>query len=158
MGDDRPGRARGYGTGVTKSSVTGFRAKLRRMRSESENYNANEIGMTELRLLISKQQQQLVEQEKSMTEYMTKTNEIISKLKDEVLLYRTAFGGCSDDFLTSLQVCFNYLLSNILYIPLSPYCFQQPSLIIGVLTEYFLYRRRGQYPSLIIRVKSERTM
>lgn len=107
MGDDRPGRARGYGTGVTKSNVTGFRAKLRKMRNESESFNANEIGMAQLRLLISKQQQQLGEQEKSMTAYMLKTNEIISKLKDEILIYRTAFGGCTDDFLTSnLQVRF----------------------------------------------------
>lgn len=60
------GQARGYGTSVTRSSVTGFRAQVRRMRSESDDFNANEFRMTELRLLLSKQQQQLVEQEKGM--------------------------------------------------------------------------------------------
>lgn len=57
MVDDRPGRSYGYGIGVTKSSVTGFLAKLRKLRSESENFNANEIEMAQLRLWISKQQQ-----------------------------------------------------------------------------------------------------
>lgn len=37
---------------------------------------------------------------------MKKTNEIIGKLKDEVLLYRMAFGAYTDGFPTpNVQVC-----------------------------------------------------
>ncbi|XP_057797724.1 uncharacterized protein LOC131013609 [Salvia miltiorrhiza] len=97
MGDDKPGRARGYGIGVTKSSVTAFRAKLRQMQSESEKSNAHDIEMAQLKLLLSKQQQQLVAQENAMNAYMAKTNEIIGNLRDEVLLYRTAFGAGTGD-------------------------------------------------------------
>ncbi|XP_057803195.1 uncharacterized protein LOC131018493 [Salvia miltiorrhiza] len=104
MGDDKPGRARGYGIGVTKSSVTAFRAKLRQMQSESENSSAHDNEIVQLKILLSKQQQQLAAQENVMNAYMAKTNRIIGNLRDEVLLYRTTFGAGTKDLLRSYHL------------------------------------------------------
>lgn len=94
MGQDRSGRARGYGAGVTKSQVTNLSYDLRRMRGENFT-NQNQVGT--LLGQVESQRKQLESQNKIIesqnTQIESQNKKIESQGKQIVGLHQTV-----DDF------------------------------------------------------------
>lgn len=77
MGEDAPGRARGFGVGVTKSQVCGFRVELMQMRNEGLTFDHSRSMEDQLR--------------KELAAYKACTDATIKAMQAELQLYRTAF-------------------------------------------------------------------